>query len=310
MRRIDSVPDPLANPTLEIRDLRVVAAIAAAGTTARAGEILHLTQSAVSRALLAAEARLGVALFERTARGLVPTPAGQAVVDQAGTVLASLVDLERRVRVCSGPVRLRIVCECYTAYHWLPSVLGQLRESLPGIELALGIEHTRGPIAALVAGELDVALLTSTAVPPELEEGPLFCDEVVFVMAADHPLASRPALTVDEVCSVPLLAPHPSFADGRWFVTTLFGRERSRLQVQQVPLTEAIVDLTRAGHGIAVLSEWIAAPQLSRGDLVAKRLVSGPLQRPWRLAWRGEVRDAAQRLRAALAATVPHPGTR
>src|SRR5689334_23051622 len=113
-----SLPPPL--PRLEIRDLRLVLALASSGTTAQAGATLHLTQPAVSRALLAAEDRLGTKLFERTPRGLVPTEAGQRLVEGAAAVLVGLGDLEQRVREpLAQPMQLRLVCECYTAYHWL-----------------------------------------------------------------------------------------------------------------------------------------------------------------------------------------------
>jgi LysR family transcriptional regulator for metE and metH len=58
--------------------------------------------------------------------------------------------------------------------------------------------------------------------------------------------------------------------------------------------------------GVAILSEWIAGPHVGQGDLVAKRLASGPIERPWRLVWRREHDRTAPRLIAALRATVPH----
>ncbi|AFE09405.1 LysR family transcriptional regulator [Corallococcus coralloides DSM 2259] len=297
----------LPTPRLDVRDLRVVLALAAAGTTARAAAALHLTQPAVSRALLAAEERLGTQLFDRTPRGLVPTPAGQELVAGATRILVELGDLEHRVRAPVAPsIRLRLVCECYTAYHWLPSALVTLRKSLPGLHLSLAVEHTQDPVPALVAGELDVALLTTSTVPRAgLETRPLFSDEIIFVVAASHPLASRRALTREDLREHTLLTGQTPAAESHWFMTQVFGRERPRLRVERLPLTEALLDVARAGLGVAVLSEWISTPHLGKGDLVVKRLASGPLRRPWRMAWRKEVGDAALRLLAALESTVP-----
>jgi len=293
---------------IDVRDLQVVLAIASAGSTAAASTTLHLTQSAVSRALVLAEDRLGARIFERTARGLTPTLAGERLIAGAGPVLAQLAELVDSARApAEAPARLRVVCECYTAYRWLPSALRTLRESYPKLDVTLAIEHTRDPVAALVAGDVDVALLTTARVRGRVRDQPLFSDEVVFVMAAAHRLAAQRSITAQDLCEQVLIGcSDTTAAETKWFVTQVFGRRRPQLNFLRLPLTEAIVDAARAGMGIAVLSEWIASAYLGGPDLVAKRLSSEPLRRPWRLAFRDEVAGAAQRLASALEGTPPH----
>lgn len=294
---------------LETKDLRVVLAVAATGTTARAAEVLHLTQPAVSRALLAAEERAGVRLFDRSARGLRPTAAGTTLLEGGRKLLLELADLEARIRApLQAPRHVRMVCECYTAYHWLPSAVRGLRDALPGIDVSIALEHTGAPTEALASGAVDVALLTTGSIPrvQALEERPLFHDEVVFVVAASHPLARRPALTRADLKAHTLLTGNTPPAEAQWFMTKVFGNSRPRLKLDRLPLTEAILEVARAGLGVAILSEWIAAPHLEKGDLVAKRLAAGGLRRPWRMAWRRESRDAALRLATMLERVVPH----
>jgi LysR family transcriptional regulator for metE and metH len=268
---------------------------------------LHLTQPAVSRALLAIEDKLGAQLFERSARGLKATAAGERLLAGARELLVSLVELERRTATPTAPVRLRVVCECYTAYHWLPSTLAGLRTLAPDLEVVLEVAHTAAPSAALAAADVDVALLTTASiVRGALRERPLFSDEVVFVLAPSHPLAAKKTLTASDLRSCTLLAStNTPDAEARWFTQAVFGRKPPRLHYQRLPLTEAIMDVARAGLGVAVLSEWIAAPHLRPGELVTRRLATGPLRRPWRFAYRRELEPAALRLFEAIRSAAP-----
>jgi LysR family transcriptional regulator for metE and metH len=303
VKRIDA-----PKPRLDVRDLEVVLALAAAGSTASAASALHLTQSAVSRALGLAEDKIGARLFARTSRGLSPTAAGARLVSGAPPLLAQLVELERAVAGRDAePVRVRLVCECYTAYRWMPSALAHLRRRLPNLEVTLAIQHTRDPVAALRTGKVDIALLTTAAVPRArgLEERALFSDEVVFLVSLSHPLAKRKALTAADLEEYPLVTSDTPPAEARWFASRVFGRRRPRVSFLQFPLTEAILDAARAGMGIAVMSEWIASAYLEGGGLVVKRLASGPLRRPWRIAYRSEAAEAAARLVGALESAAP-----
>jgi LysR family transcriptional regulator for metE and metH len=295
-------------PSLDTRDLQVVLAIASTGSTAGAVAVLHLTQSAVSRALASAEDKLGVRLFERSARGLAPTPAGERFIAGAGPMLAQLAEFERTVRAAErAPAKVRIVCECYTAYRWLPTALAALKQKLPHFQLALCVEHSRAPVEALVDGQVDVALLTTSSTSglgSGFSEEPLFSDEIIFLVATSHPLASRRSLTKHDLEAATLISAEAPEAESRRFLRDVWGRARPNLDYLRLPLTEAIVDATRAGMGVAVLSEWIASSYLPDSQLLVKRLAR-PLHRPWRIAYRREARAAAHALTAALKGAGP-----
>ncbi len=286
---------------LEVRDLKLVVALCDAGTTARAATTLHLAQPSVSRALLSLEDRLGLRLFDRTPRGLLPTEQGRRLNHRARELLAELVALEQSLEDEPAVVTVKLVCECYTAYHWLPSAVERLRDDFPAIDIRLHLEHTKGAYDAIVEGELDAALLTTPCkADDELAVAPLCEDELCFVVADDHPLAKRKHLTADDLVAHTLFTPSPSPGEARWFMGAVFGRARPRLDVSMVPLIEATIDLARAGLGIAIVTEWVLTPHLARGGVVTKRLKSGPLLRPWQLAYRRSLGDVGATLLDAL----------
>lgn len=290
--------------------MELVLALHAASSTAGAAKSLHLTQSAVSRALGQAEERVGVRLFERSARGLTPTAAGRRLLAGAPPLLEQLRELERAVSApASEPQRLRLVCECYTAYRWLPSATASMRERWADLQVEVGAEHTDDPLRALTRGQVDVALLTTSELTPGkgLRQEPLFSDEVVFVLSARHPLAAQRKLSPEALAEELLITGNAPAAEARWFVRAAFGRRRPKLRFLRFPLTEAVIDAARAGMGVAVLSEWMASGYVERADseLVVRRLARGRLQRPWRIAYREEMAGVAERLKDALRASVP-----
>ena len=293
-RYVDRIAE-LPSPNLEVRDLRLVLALLASGSTARAGELLHLAQPSVSRALGSLEERLGTTLFERTSRGLLPTEAGERLGARALDLLGDLGELESELRAPVRQQRLRIVCD------WLPATLTALRRRSPGLDLVLRLEHTKEPLPALEAGAIDAALLsTPTRATRALAVKPLFADELLFVVSSRHPLASKEQLAPKDLTLHPLFTPPASKNESTWFLRKVFGRARPRLDVSFVPLVEATVDLARASMGIAIVTEWALGPHLERGGCVAKRLKSGPLERPWHLAWRREIGSAGPMLLSAL----------
>jgi LysR family transcriptional regulator for metE and metH len=314
MKRIEAkrgAGPSIPSPKLDVRDLRVILALASCRTTASAATTLHLTQSAVSRALTQAEAHADAALFERTPRGLVPTPACETVLGVAPRLLDELVALERCLREPRHePRRLRLVSQCYTAYPWLPAVLDHLRRTAPDMRLELAIEHTHDPCEALLASKIDVALLTSP--PPEgLASRALFSDEIVFVVGLSHPLARAAKIERADLVKHTLLIANPPTEDA-WFLRKVFGAQPPRLRAQRLPVTEALLELARAGSGIGVMSEWIVAPHLRdrSGGLVQKRLAGGPLLRPWRLAYHRALAKQIVPLYEALEALAPRSEAR
>jgi len=131
---------------LEIRHLKLVAAVAETGSVTRAGNRLHLTQSALSHQLRDAEEQLGAALFERKNGRMILTSAGDRLLQTARAVLTELDRAESDIQKngdsaknAKGPTGLlRISTQCHTAYHWFPPRLLLFQKKFPGVEGTTG----------------------------------------------------------------------------------------------------------------------------------------------------------------------------
>ncbi|MCI0350175.1 MAG: LysR family transcriptional regulator [Acidobacteriales bacterium] len=270
------------DPVLDMRHLRVVAAVADEGGVTKASKRLHLTQSALSHQLRDAEQKLGAQLFLRIRKRMVPTPAGEKLLQSARRVLQELGHTEADIRQISGGTAgvIRLATECYTCYHWLASVAGRFQHKFPKVELRISAEDTLRPVAALLEGRLDVAILSSDPGEGRVELELLFEDELVLLLSPQHRLAKARAISVADLAGETVLIYPPreeSFLLNR-FLLPAGVQPRS---VLQVPLTEAILEMVTANLGITLMARWAAAGYLKDKKLVSRRIGNGGFPRRW-----------------------------
>jgi DNA-binding transcriptional LysR family regulator len=167
---------------MELRQLRYAEAVARHRHFTRAAEELHIAQSALSYQIRKLEAELGVELFERTSRNVVPTDAGNAVAARARRVLSEVGDIRGEIEELRGLVRGRIAIGAMLPAGDLdiPDLLARFSEAHPGIEVALR-EGTAGDMLELLAGDdVDAAFsLLSAELPDELAAEDLSEEELV-----------------------------------------------------------------------------------------------------------------------------------
>jgi LysR family transcriptional regulator for metE and metH len=273
-------------PTLDIRDLALVREVTGAGSVSRAAAKLHLTQSALSHRLRAAESRLGTALFLRVGKKMVPTPAGERVLDVARRVLDDLERTETDVRAL-GHDRgglLRLSTQCYTGYHWLPALLGTFQERYPLVDVQIAVDATYRPVEALLAGEIDLAVLTRAAKDNRLTLRPLFQDELFAIVAPTHPFAKRQFVEAPDFAAEHLITYMIDRRESLLFREILDPAAVTPARISRVPLTEAILEMVKAGLGVAVLERWAVAPALDSGAVSAVRITRRGIIRQWSVA--------------------------
>lgn len=268
---------------LEVKHLRLVEAVASYGTLTNAGKHLNLTQSALSHQLNELERRLGTPLFHRVGRRLVPTVAGERLLEAAKRTLTILRRTEGTLkRIAAGQEAvLRLTTECYTAYHWLPAILEEFGRRCPKVEVQVVAEATRRPIEALLAGKIDVAIMHNPVRDDRIESTPLFEDEMVVVAAPSHPLAKAAFVRPEDFADEHLLVYTPLQAEDLIVRRVLGPAGVMPRRVTAIQLTEAMLEMVRAGLGISVLARWAAEPQVASGAVRAIRLTQHGLMREW-----------------------------
>ena len=267
---------------LEVRDLRLVSAIAEMGNLTRAGQHLHLTQSALSHQLADLEQRVGGKLFERSGRKLIATRLGEHLCSRAKVTLTQLREVERDLaEMANGrEATLRIATECYTCYHWLPPVLDAFRERHPAIDVRIVPAATANPLRALIAGAIDLCIVSTRVRDRRVSVAPLFDDELVLIVSSRHELASRRVVDASDLRGLRFLL-YSSPDESHTFRDILAPAGVSPSQLSTLRLTEAIIELVKADMGVTILAQWAAKPYLESDALRAIPIDHPGVQRTW-----------------------------
>ena len=137
--------------------LRIFHAVAAAGSLTHAGEVLHLSQSAVSRQIKALEDTLNATLFHRHARGLILTEQGELLFDATKAMSLRLEAAVARIRDSKDEVfgELRVTTTTAFGSLWLPPRLPKLYKLYPGLRIDLMLDER---VLDLPMREADLAI--------------------------------------------------------------------------------------------------------------------------------------------------------
>lgn len=268
---------------LDSRYLRMVAEIARTESVTRAADRMHVTQSAISHQLRELESKLGTAVFVRSGRRMLPTPAGRLLLEAAGPVLDTLDQVEARVSQLARNVvgELRLAAQCHTGYHWLPPLVSQLRVKYPAFDVRIAPEYTLNPLAALLDARIDLAIMNSDTDDRRLRYHALFDDEHVVVVAPSHALAHRPFVAPKDLADHQLFLYSRSIEESFTVQRVLRPAGVEAKRITYLQLTEGILEMVKAGMGISVLPKWSIANAVGAGDVIALRINRTGVFRKW-----------------------------
>ncbi len=239
----------------DLPDLRLVAAIADSGSLTRAAEQVHLAPSSASHRLTQLEAALGVPLFQRHARGLTPTPAGESLLRHARQVFAQLEQMHADLAPYASGVHSQVTVFANTnaINCFLPEDLGDFLREHPHVRVSLEEQPSPAIVQAVASGQVEIGVVAAEGTFGELETLPYRRDRLVLVVPAGHPLAGRDEVAFAEVLGEPFVCLHAGSAI-HTFMMNHAARLGGRLDVRiQVRSFNAVCRMVAAGVGIGMV---------------------------------------------------------
>ncbi|MBT2481068.1 LysR family transcriptional regulator [Streptomyces sp. ISL-94] len=297
---------------MELRQLAYFVAVADERNFTRAAERVHISQSGVSAQIRRLERELGAELFDRSARTVTLTAAGEAALAPARAALAAAEAVGQAVGEVTGLLRGRITVGMVVGCTVTPlfDALAAFHRAHPGVQIALLEDSSDRLVQAVHAGTVDLALIgAATANPAGLEALTIISERLVVAVPPGHPLALRRRLALRDLAAHPLVCMPPGTG-----LRTVFDRACAAQGIEpvialQAGAADAIAGLAARGLGVAVLSESMAAGYRDR--LIARVIddVDTPalLSLVWRVAHGPAVRALVAHGRRAFAGGLPAP---
>ena len=254
---------------MELHHLRYLRSVVRTGSVTAAAEAEFVAQPSVSKQLRQLEREIGLPLFHRVGRKVVPTDAAFALADLADRVFG---DISATLGALSGPDSsyggsLRLCATETVSDNLLPAVLADLRRRYPRSHIQVEMLGSDDAIRRVLDDEFDLAIVVLPVADSRLEVEPLLREDVLLVVPQEHPWATRDAFPMSEALADPALLLSMPGLGLRAMVDAAArdsgGPLRANLEMRS---QQAILSLVASGGGIAF------APRMSvdgRRDLVA-----------------------------------------
>ncbi|MDM9561504.1 LysR substrate-binding domain-containing protein [Bordetella petrii] len=254
-----------------LRQLRYFVAAARTGRLSMAATDEHVSQSAVTNAILALEGQLGVRLFDRHPHGVTLTPEGHNFHQRAREVLDTLDDALREPGFQRYALRgsVRIAASYTVLGYFLPELLARFRKRYPDVVLDL-VDMDRPAIEAAVASgevELGVALVSNMDRRAHFGHHVLVRSRRQLWAAAGHPLLARPAPTLADIAACPYIL--LEMDEGERSTLAYWQRHGLRPDIAfRTRSMEALRGLVAHGFGVTVLSDMVYRPWSLEGKKI------------------------------------------
>jgi DNA-binding transcriptional LysR family regulator len=291
-----------------IRHLPFFAVVAEEQHFQRAADRLRITQSALSRRIQLLEEELEVKLFERLARGVRLTPAGESFYKDVRRVQHALDQAQERARNISQGKHGRIniaVNPSGVSNPIVSRMFRLMREQRPDIQINMAMTYSEEQLTALHGSEIDIGVLYQLTAEKGLTYAPIDVDRLVLAMPADHPLAKKPKLWLADFADAsfiwPTRAHSPRLSDR--MIAACHARGFSPKIDVEVHSTESVVNIVAMGAAVGCITSnqaWQAP-----ASVVVRAVEDFEMELPLCLAWRSEYSSPIlDHFRSALEAAV------
>lgn len=253
---------------MNISQLETLITISKTTSFRKAGELLNLTQPAVSAQIKSLEDEFKTVLIDRN-QPVTLTDQGHVFLEHAEQILRIVSELKQRLQdlsqVPQGHIRLGTTTSI--AIQILPRVLSYFQNQYPLINTSIVTTSSIHIMAAVESGSVDIGIGYLSEKNPNLETSVLYYDTFEIVVSPDHPLCDLKHVTVEDLRDIPFIVLSPDTL-GRKFADQVFRKYNIEQNiVMELSSSEEIKRMVELNLGAAIISKLAISTELRRGTL-------------------------------------------
>ncbi|GIQ68476.1 LysR family transcriptional regulator [Xylanibacillus composti] len=253
---------------MNINQLETLIAISKTMSFRKAGELLNLTQPAVSAQIKSLEDEFQTVLVDRN-QPVTLTDSGKVFLEHAEQMLKIVEELRGRLADLNATPQGHIHLGTTTsiAMQILPRVLSYFQNQFPLIKTTIHSMPTAQIMTSVESGIIDIGIAYLFDKNPVLETSILYYDSFELTVSPDHPLAGKTHIPIEALRDIPLIMLSPETA-GRRFVDQLFAQFRIEPQVvMELSSSEEVKRMVELNLGAAIISKQSIMDELQSGKL-------------------------------------------
>lgn len=281
----------LRNESPNLRALDLLISVVKLGSLAAAARAHGISQPSASSRMQHLERTLGFHLLHRTTAGSVPTEAGAKIAGWALELLGAARRFDDNVSAMrsSSAAALNVAASYTVAEYLLPEWLHRLERQRLRYAVAVAVMNSALVASAVRGGTADLGFVESPADLDDLNQKVVACDELVVVVAPNHPWASQQTVAAEDLSTTPLALQEPGSGTRDALGSALASAGLpAPLAAVELGSTSALISAAVLGVAPTVISRLAAENELQSGRLVAVTASDLRLSRSLRAIWRAD----------------------
>ncbi len=248
------------------RQLRYFVCIAQSGSFNAAADVLHVAQSALSRQIKDLEEELGGVLFDRGSRGVTLSDTGKVLFERAKFILSQFEEARTEILAQNKELlgTVRLMTPSSIAQVLLEPLLDGFLKQHPKVRLELSEGLWGDASIRLLAGAVDVAVMSGSGKSDYIELEPLASEQMILVGRASDPVLANKSIPVTALVGLPLLMPASSLERLCQFAPDIAQKFDVSVYVESAP---AIRALAASGWGYAVVPQSVLLGRIERRSI-------------------------------------------